>query len=258
MSNKREREKRREQRLQEETKVESQDRRTRLLQFGAGAVLLAIVIVVVLIVVNSGSSDGGGGDAENLVEVSEVQKLFTGIEQEGLTLGDPKAPVELLEYGDLQCPVCKQYSEEVLPPIIDSQVKQGQAKISFHNFVIIGPESYPAGQAAIAAGEQGVGWSFTELFYRNQGKENSGYVTDKFLTAVAEGAGVKDIQAWNKARNGSKTKEEVEASSSEASNKFHFNATPSFAIKGPGTNGIELLGTPGSTEAIEEAIDAAS
>ena len=67
MSNKREREKRREQRLQEETKVDAGERRTRLLQFGAGAVFLVIVAVVVLIVVNGSSSSGG--DATNLKEV---------------------------------------------------------------------------------------------------------------------------------------------------------------------------------------------
>ena len=53
MSNKREREKRREERLQEETKVDAGERRTRLLQFGAGAVFLVIVAVVVLIVASS-------------------------------------------------------------------------------------------------------------------------------------------------------------------------------------------------------------
>ena len=205
MSNKREREKRREERLREETKVASQDRRTRLLQLGAGAVFLAIIVVVVLIVVNSGGSDSGG-NAEELQEVAAVEKLFKGIEQSEMTLGDPKAPVELTEFGDLQCPVCKQYSEEILPPIIEGQVKQGQVKITFKNFVIIGPESIPAGQAALAAGEQGVGWNFLELFYRNQGKERSGYVTEEFIEAVGEGAGVKDMASWNKARKSKSSK----------------------------------------------------
>ena len=84
MSNKREREKRREERLQEETKVDSQDRRTRLLQLGAGAVFLVIVVVVVLIVVN-GSGSSSGGDAENFKEVAAVEKLFAGIPQEDLS-----------------------------------------------------------------------------------------------------------------------------------------------------------------------------
>ncbi len=107
-------------------------------------------------------------------------------------LGDPKAPVELVEFGDLQCPVCKAASEEALPPIFDGAVAKGEAKISFRNFIIISEESEPAGAAAIAAGEQGRGWNFIELFYRNQGVERSGYVTDEFLTAIAEGAGVSE------------------------------------------------------------------
>jgi protein-disulfide isomerase len=255
MSNKREREKRREERLQEETKVDSGERRTRLLQFGAAAVFLVVVAVVVLIVVNS-SSDSGG-DASNLTEVSEVDSLVAGVPQKSLVLGDPTAQVELIEYGDLQCPVCKAYSEEVLPQVIDNQVKNGAAKVDFRNFIIIGPQSAPAGAAALAAGLQGRGWNYLELFYRNQGKENSGYADDEFLTSVAKGAGVKDIAQWNKDRQSKKIKDEVTKTTEEASD-FGFTGTPSFAIKGPSSNGTELLGTPGSPESIEEAIEKAS
>ncbi len=255
MSNKREREKRREQRLQEETKVDAGERRTRLLQFGAGAVFLAIVAVVILIVVN-GNSDSGG-DAQNLQEVGTVDSLFKGIPQEELVLGDPKAKVELIEYGDLQCPVCKAYSEEFLPQIIEGQVKEGKAKLAFRNFTIIGPQSAPAGAAALAAGAQGRGWEYIELFYRNQGKENSGYADDEFLTAVAKGAGVKDIAQWETDRKGTKFTGEVTATTEEAQ-RLGFTGTPSFAIKGPSTNGLELLGTPSAPEEVEEEIDKAS
>ena len=255
MSNKREREKRREERLQEETKVDAGERRTRLLQFGAGAVFLVIVAVVVLIVVNGSSSSGG--DAQNLKEVAAVDSLVQGIPQQGLALGDPKAKVELFEYGDLQCPVCKAYSEEVLPTVIENQVENGQAKVIFRNFTIIGPQSVPAGAAALAAGAQGRGWNYLELFYRNQGKENSGYADDEFLAAVAKGAGVKDIAKWQKERKGKKFTGEVTATTEQAQN-FGFTGTPSFAIKGPNSNGTELLGTPGSPDEIEEAIEKAS
>src|ERR1044072_2105005 len=126
MSNKREREKRREERVQEETKVDAGERRTRLLQFAAGAVFLAVVAVVVLIVANSGSDSGG--DASNLEGVSEVDSSIAGIPQQGMVLGDPKAKVELIENGDLQCPVCKSYAEAILPPVIESKIKNGDAK----------------------------------------------------------------------------------------------------------------------------------
>src|SRR4029077_4520007 len=103
-------------------RTEKNERRTKLLQLAAGAVFLAIVAVAVLIVVNS---TGNGGDT-NLEGKAEINRLLTRIPQEmalsdqGLVLGDRKAPVELVEFGDLQCPVCKGYSEDVLPPIIEN------------------------------------------------------------------------------------------------------------------------------------------
>jgi protein-disulfide isomerase len=256
MSNKKEREKRRDERLAHEAKAASGDRRTRLLQIGAGAVFIAIIAVVVVIVA-AGSSSSGGGDAQNLKEISQVDSLVNGIPQTKLVLGDPKAPVELIEYGDLQCPVCKQYSEEILPAVVEKQVKQGKAKIIFRNFLIIGPQSLPAGAAAIAAGNQGRGWNFLELFYRNQGKENSEYVTDPFLEAVAKGAGVKDIAKFNKERKTKAVEEEAERTTEQAAT-LGFEGTPSFAIKGPKSNGLELMGTPESTQAIEEEIEKVS
>ena len=252
MSNKREREKRREERLAAETKVESGDRRTRLLQLGAGAVFIAIVAVVVVIVIAASSGDGGG-DAANLEGVAEVNQELDGLAQEQMTLGDPNAPVELVEYGDLQGPACKAASEEVLPAVIEGQVAQGQARITFQNFTIIGPQSVTSGQAAIAAGMQGKGWNFIEIFYRNQGQENSGYADDAFLTAIAEAAGVEDIDKWNEDRNSTAVKDQV---SDEAAG---FTGTPSYAVEGPGTGGsLEPVANVGSSGELESEIDAAS
>jgi protein-disulfide isomerase len=225
------------------------ERRSRLLQMAAGAAFLALAVVLVLIVIST-SSGGDGGDTK-LEGAAAVDKLLAGVPQHEMTLGDPGAPVELIEFGDLQCPYCAAYSEEVLPAIIENQVNKGEAKIDFRNFTIIGPESVPAGAAALAAGKQGHGWSFVDLFYRNQGGENSGYVDDAFLEAVAKGAGVKNLAKWNAERTNLTT--EVEATTQEAEN-LGFSGTPSFAVKGPRTNGIKLLGTPQSSGDLEAAI----
>ena len=53
----------------------------------------------------------------------------------------------------------------------------------------IGPDSVTAAGVLLAAGQQNKLWNATDLFYRNQGEENSGYVTDDFLTKVLTGAG---------------------------------------------------------------------
>jgi protein-disulfide isomerase len=253
MSGKGAREARREERLQAESQGERQERRRRLLQIGSAAVFLAIVVVAVLIVISQNETSGGD---TNLEDVGLVKQQLQGIPQSGLVLGDPKAKVTLFEFGDLKCPVCKGFSEEIVPEVIDSKVRSGEAKLDFRNFTIIDQESTPAGAAAIAAGKQGRGWNFIELFYRNQGPETSSYVDDEFLTEIARGAGVTDIAKWNKERKSAAVLREVEATTAEAQ-QLGFTGTPSFAVEGPGTSGKKSLGTPGSSGQLEEAIEAA-
>jgi protein-disulfide isomerase len=253
VSGRSDREARREERLREDEQVGAAERRQRLIKLGSAAGFLALVVVAVVVVV-SGSETGG--DAGNIEGAQEVSQLLSGIPQDGMTLGEPSAKVKLLEFGDLQCPVCKGYSEEVLPQVIENQVQDGEAKIDFRNFTIIGPQSTPAGAAAIAAGEQGRGWNFVELFYRNQGTEDSGYVTDAFLTAIAKGAGVPDIAKWNADRKSKRVLGEVAATTAEAE-KLGFSGTPSFALQGPGVAGTENIGTPSSVGDLESAISGA-
>ena len=107
----------------------------------------------------------------------------------------------VIEFGDPQCTGCKFFSEHVAPDLISSEVKPGNVKYEFRPYLIIGPDSKPAMKAALAAGDQGRFWNFLQLFYLNQGGENSGYVTDAFLTSIARGAGVPDIDKWNTDRN---------------------------------------------------------
>ena len=254
MSGRGAREARREERLRAEGEGARQERRKRLLQVASAAIFLAIVVVAVLIVISANESSGGD---TNLEDVSLVARDLKGIPQSGLTLGDPKAKVTLYEFGDLKCPVCKAFSEEIVPSVIDSKVRSGEAKLEFKNFTIIDEESTPAGAAAIAAGEQGRGWNFIELFYRNQGLETQHYVDDAFLTEIARGAGVPDIAKWNQDRKSAATVAEVESTTKEAED-LGFTGTPSFAVEGPATKGKEPLGTPGEASLLEEAIEAAA
>lgn len=229
------------------------DRRRRTLQLAAGAAFLAILAVVVVVIV-AGSGSSSGGDPTKIVEAPTVDALLAGSPQQRLTIGRADAPVHLYEYGDLQCPFCKDYSETEIPALIEGPVAEGKATITFRNLLIIGPESVPAGAAAIAAGEQGRGWNYIETFYRNQGEENSGYVTEDFLEAVARAAGVKDLAIWNRQRKSKPVREEAARTTESAESRLGFHATPSFAIEGPSTDGLELLATPESVAEFEAAI----
>ncbi|HVV90863.1 MAG TPA: thioredoxin domain-containing protein [Solirubrobacterales bacterium] len=252
MSARKDRQERRAERIAAESETAASDRRRRALRLAAGAAFLALIAVVVLIV--AGSRSGRGGDPTHVVEAGAVDALLARSPQRRLTIGRADAPVHLFEYGDLQCPFCRAFSEAEIPAVIEGPVDAGKAKITFRNLLIIGPESLPAGAAAIAAGEQGRGWNYVETFYRNQGEENSGYVTEDFLEAVARAAGIKDMATWNKRRRSKAVREEATRTTESAEGRFGFHATPSFAIEGPKTDGLELLGTPESTRQLEEAI----
>jgi protein-disulfide isomerase len=237
---------------------EADRRRQKLIKMGSAAVFLAIVVVAVLIVI--GQSGSEGGDPGDVAGAAEIERQLAGIPQAGMVLGDPDAKVTLVEFGDLQCPHCKGFAEEIIPPLIESQIRSGEAKLEFRNFTIIDEQSVDAGAAAIAAGEQGRGWNFVELFYRNQGIEASGYVSDDFLTAIAEGAGVPDIEQWDRARKSEPVIGTVEKTTAQAE-RLGLTGTPSFAVEGPGANpdaeGLEVIDSPQSTAELEAAIASA-
>jgi protein-disulfide isomerase len=256
MSGQKDREQRRQERLAEEAKAAGADRRTRLLQLSAGGVFLAIIVVVVVIIV-AGSGGSSGGEASNVEHTAEVEKMLSGIPQQANVLGKASAPTTLIMYGDLQCPICREYIEEKLPDIIATEVKDGKLRIVYRDYIIISEESIPAGEAALAAGAQGKGWSFIETFYRNQGEERSGYVTEEFIESIAKAAGVPDMAKFNKERKSGKYKKEVESTTSQAE-KLGFTGTPSFAVEGPHSEGLKLLGTPETQSELEEGIQEAS
>ena len=227
--------------------TDEQRRRQRLLRLASGAVFITIAVIAVLIVISLTQSEGGDTELEG---VAEVNQMLAGIPQRGLTLGSPAAKVTVIEFGDLQCPACKEAVDSFVNPLIDSKVRSGSVKLDFRNFTIIDEDSVPAGAAAVAAGEQGRGWNFIELFYRNQGIEHSGYVTDSFLAAIARGAGVPDIAKWNRDRKSQRSINVVKATTAEAE-QLGLTGTPSFLLKGP--NGQEPQPV-GSLEDVEAAI----
>jgi protein-disulfide isomerase len=154
--------------------------RTQLLAVIVGAAALAAALVT--------ASQLGARDA---TETAPAQSgLFTGIPQDGLTLGRDDAPVTLVEYADLQCPYCAQWSLGTLPVLVARYVRTGQLRIVFRGLAFIGPDSETALRTALAAGRDGRLWDVVHGIYGRQGAENAGWVTADVLDEVAQEAGL--------------------------------------------------------------------
>jgi protein-disulfide isomerase len=231
--------------------------RRRLGPVASGVAFLAICAVAVLIVVSQAGSGSSGGDTD-LEDVALVRDQLAGIPQHGTVLGDPRADVRVIEYADLQCPICRGLSIDVAPDLISQVVRTGVASYDLRQWPVIGDppheQSTVAAKAALAASQQGRYWNYVELFYRNQGTEESGYVTPAFLTAIARGAGVTDIAKWNRDRRSGRWDGVIARASSEAES-LGLHGTPSVVVEGPG--GRQVLTSPGLDD-IENAIQAVS
>ena len=223
--------------MAQEAEAQAKERRRRLVQYGSAAAFLAVCIVVVLVII---SQSGGGSSGSGTEDAALIKQQLRGIPQHGTVLGDPNAKVTVIEYADLQCPVCQAFSTETAPDLISQVVRKNTATYDLRQYTIIGPDSAVAAKAALAAGEQGRYWNFVELFYRNQGTENSGYVTDDFLTNVAKGAGVPDLDKWNQDRQSPKWDAALSKVQSETQS-LGINSTPTFVVQGPG--GKKVVGS---------------
>ena len=141
-----------------------------------------------------------------------------------------------LEYfGDLQCPICREFTLEALPSIIDSYVRNGKVKIEYRSMETAtrDPDTFDIQQvAALAAGQQDKLWNFIELFYHEQGKEDSGYVTESFLQGLARQVPGLNLIAWTAARDDAELAGTVIGDEQTASDE-RLTVTPSFLIANP-------------------------
>jgi protein-disulfide isomerase len=194
-------------------------RKRRLFQLGGALGLAAIVLIAAIAISSSGGSKSAAPSPD----------LLAGISEHNGVLGDPKAPVTVTEFVDLQCPICAKASQTVVPSVINDYVRPGDVKLQARTLSFIGPDSVRAARVAAGAEKQGRLWPFLETFYAKQGPENSGYVTDDFLRSVASASGVDASKALTFA-DGSTSQTPLARANAEAQ-KLGINGTPTFVVQ---------------------------
>jgi protein-disulfide isomerase len=224
-------------------------RRRRAWQFG-GVIAVAAAAVIIAVAVSSSNGspepapEGGGAQAA---------ALFRGIPERNGILGDPAAPLTVTEFVDLQCPFCARVSTTTLPTIVNDYVRSGKVKLEARTLHFLGPDSTVAAQVAAGAERQGRLWPFLEVFYANQGQENSGYVTDEFLRRVATDAGVDADKALAQA-NGAFAQRRLDRAGTEAA-QLGVDSTPTLVVSGNGRAPHVLDADPLDPQSVSAALD---
>ncbi len=190
-----------------------------------GAILAAIAALglAVLIYVQSG---------EESSKFPPVVTASTGITAEinGRVAGNPDAKVQVVEWGDYQCPACTQFKNQVVPVLIDEYVNTGLITFEFRDFAFLGPESTRAAEAAACALDQDKFWDFHSTIYANHNGENQGALSDDRLISMAEKLGL-DMDAFTTCFDDRTHEDDITASYEEGS-AIGVNSTPTLVING--------------------------
>ena len=199
---------------------------------------------------------GTGMERDDITGSADDAAMLAGIPQAGLTLGNPSAPVEMMELSDLQCPFCRNFSRDTLPTLVERYVRTGRLLLVFHNFPILGAQSTRAARLAVAVSLQNRMWGFIDVFFANQGREGSGYVTDDFLRRVAGSVPGVDVDRAMADIDAPFVTEQLDRAHGVAG-AFNVRGTPSFLI---GRNGAALgklkVHSPSDPSTFTDAIDA--
>ena len=137
---------------------------------------------------------GGSGDMAHVESpdvrtvTAENESVVRGVTADGtLFIGNPDAPVHILEFLDFACPHCIDYHETGVTPLIQNAVLTGQAtfQVGLMAFVA-GDYSRDAAYAMLCAGEQGAAWEMYDALFAHIQTQGTGAYSMNGLRAIGD------------------------------------------------------------------------
>ena len=155
-------------------------------------------------------------------------------------LGDPDAPVTLVEFGDYQCHFCNVFFHSTEENILTNYVETGKVRMIFKDYNIIGPDSISASHGAHCANEQGMFWEYHDILYSNWTGENNGWASSENLTKFAQEIDL-NMEEWSECMTNG-THAQVILASNDDARALELTGTPAFFVIGPDGKVTKLFG----------------
>jgi protein-disulfide isomerase len=154
---------------------------------------------------------------------------------EGLTLGDPNAPVKIEVFEDFQCPACQSFTQNTEVRILNELVETGKASYTFRHYPFldtnsVSKESRQAANASMCANEQGKFWQYHEVIFANWNGENLGTFNDRRLIEFARVLEL-DMDSFESCFNENRYGDKIQADFDEGVSRG-VSGTPSIFING--------------------------
>ena len=205
-----------------------------------GSILIAALMISGSIIYMVGAQNRGAMPSQqgNVGAALAPEKALE-LSSRDVILGDPKAPVTFIEYGDYQCPYCARFFSGAEPQIRDVYVKTGKVRMVFRNLAFLGTESTDAALAAECAKDQGKFWAYHDAIYAAEeadGKERNGNLERGLFVKLAKDIGIADAAAFTSCFDGKKYASQIDKDNENA-RAAGADSTPTSFI-----NGEKVLG----------------
>jgi len=212
-------------REQQRIAAQREAQRRRLMMIIGGVVGVALIAAVVLILINNRDDSSSGG---NLPPVTALAAPEITAQRDGLSIGDPNAPVSIIEYGDYQCPYCAEAGNQGFRPMLEQYIATGKVHFTYVPMSFLGDESKDAAEAALCANDQGKFWEMHETIFANHNGENQGAYARARLDTMAQNIGL-NMDQFKSCMDSSQHQGEVENYANVAK-QAGVTSTPTFII----------------------------
>jgi protein-disulfide isomerase len=218
--------------------------------------ILALGLIALTYAIVNISTQKANNDVVHIEGIEDAQRIFGGVPQEGARVGSSDAPVTIQVFNDLQCSSCREDYLSTIPALVENYARPGGVQLDWRHYSN-GENPIELGfYGAEAAAEQGYGWQYTYLFFRNQEEAKKFGVDQNFLDSVAGGVEELNFPEWEKdleenGKPGGPYAKRLEGYA-ELGEKLGIRVGQAMIITGPG--GSETLQEGPSLAEVEAAI----
>ena len=147
-------------------------------------------------------------------------------------LGNPSAPITIVEFGDYQCHQCYNWFHNTKPAISKNYIDTGKVNLVFVDLAFLGRDSPKAAEASYCAEDQNAYWEYHDLLYISQeSKIDNGWANSERLKAFAFSLGL-DMELFESCLDSGKYSKRIQYNVQEARD-HGVRGTPGFFIIGP-------------------------
>lgn len=197
------------------------------------------VVVIMAVVVAVGAIGALAASQPDPIRMDRMHGSISTVHASPI-LGDPDAPITIVEFGDYQCHQCKNWFDNTKPAISRNYIETGKASLVYVDRAFLGRDSIPAAQASYCADEQGAYWQYHDSLYRYQRDIDDGWAGKARLQAFAFDLGL-DMDLFNSCLDSKKYMNRVLSNVAEGERKG-VNGTPTFFIVGPDGTETKVVG----------------